>query len=72
MKYIIDRHMMTCDSPSALMIGDDFVTRFANGSIAMKTVDEYFHSQAANIQYAGQVRRCWLSRRSGQGLVLSG
>lgn len=63
-KYIIDRHMMTCDIPSPLMIGDDFVTRWANGSIGMKTAAEYFHSESANIQYAGQVG--W---GSGRGLA---
>ncbi|XP_070200605.1 uncharacterized protein [Littorina saxatilis] len=51
-KYIVDRHMMSCSSASPLVLGDNFV---ANVSLGMQNTADYFHSATANIQYVGQV-----------------
>ncbi|XP_025086469.1 uncharacterized protein LOC112559432 isoform X1 [Pomacea canaliculata] len=51
-KYMIDIHLMSCEDPSPLVIGDDFVM-LNQKNISMMSAATYFHSEVADIQYVG-------------------
>lgn len=53
-KYMIDIHLMSCEDPSPLVIGDDFVM-LNQKNISMMSASTYFHSEVADIQYVGTV-----------------
>lgn len=53
-KYMIDIHLMSCEDPSPLVIGDDFVM-LNQKNISMMSAATYFHSEVADIQYVGTV-----------------